>query len=527
MTRLVSNWTGATFIVLLAFGLLLPRFHTGFQASDDASYLAGGLAWIEHFPYIGESHWTLRHTITIPVAISVLLFGANEWSISLPNAAYCALFLTVNTIVGGRSLGLGASVISSLLLVTMPGVLVLSGYLNPDLSELFYLSAAFWAFVHGCNNPRSISPWLICGITWSLAFINRETALGFALFLGILFLFRPIVPRSRYFLIAAGAIPLLLFEWAYLFILTGDPLYRYRIDYHHDTIDRTLQFSQTIARQGIIDGEGNLTVNVFVDPVINLFVSQKYGIVFWLAAIAAWQLWKKRSVLGEAQRPLMLLGAFGVVFYLFVALNPRLYLVPRYFMVFAWTASLIAGYWLAMLWRDAAARRVVMAVVAGALGINVLGLMVENTNPRFAERELASWIAQHPGESIYADPETKARSEYFFTFRKASPDGVNIGLPRPGSLVFFNPDGIRRCSASKRCRTSFEGFRPDESWREVARIEPSERAITKLGRSFGLDRLLPEDLARRLTRPVNAVIIYRIESPTSSPPSWTNTIKSR
>jgi Dolichyl-phosphate-mannose-protein mannosyltransferase len=526
ITPSVSNWAGATFIVLLAFGLLLPWFHTGFQASDDASYLAGGLGWIEHFPYIGNDHWTLRHTITIPIAVSVLLFGANEWSISLPNAVYCALFLAVNTIIGGRLLGLGASMISGLLLVTMPGVLVLAGYLNPDLPELLFLSVAFWAFVFGCDSPRSTLPWLICGVAWSLAFLNRETALGFALFLGILFLFKPIVQRSRYFLIAAGALPLLLVEWVYLFAATGDPLYRYRVDYHHDVIDRAMQVARTMARQGIIDGEGNLTINVYIDPVLNLIVSQKYGIVFWLAAVAAWQLWKKRSELGQAQRPLMLLGAFGVVFYLFVALNPRLYLVPRYFMVFAWTASLIAGYWLAMLWRDAARRRLVVALVAGALGVNLLGLMLENTNPRFAERELANWVAQHPGESVYSDPETVARSEYFFRFRRVRPDGVETGKPRPGSLVFFNPDGIRRCNASQRCRGSFDGFRPDDSWREIARIEPPERVIIKLGRGLGLDRLLPEDLARRLTRPVNAVVLYRIESPASSLPSWTKTTKS-
>ncbi len=66
---------------------------------------------------------------------------------------------------------------------------------------------------------------------------------------------------------------------------------------------------------------------------------------------------------------------------------------------------------------------------------------------------------------------------------------------------------------TSRCRASFDGFRRDDSWREVARIEPSERFIFKLGRRLGLDRLLPEDLGRKLTRPLSAITIDRIEPP--------------
>ncbi len=160
-------------------------------------------------------------------------------------------------------LGLGTALISGLLLVTMPGFLVVATYLNPDVPELFYLSVALWAFVLGCGQRGAVAPWLICGVAWALAFLTRETALGFALFLGLLFLFKPTAPRSRYLLIAAAALPLLLIEWAYLYTATGDPLYRYRIDYHHDVIDRASQVAQTRARDGVIDGQGNLAVSAY------------------------------------------------------------------------------------------------------------------------------------------------------------------------------------------------------------------------------------------------------------------------
>ncbi len=506
-----------TAVVLLVGALLLPFFYVGYQASDDVGYISGGLGWLERFPYVGHSHWTLRHTITLPVAASVALLGLSEVSVSLPNVVYFLLFLAVNTAAAARLLGLGAGLIAGLLLVTMPGFLVVATYLSPDVPELFYLSVAFWAFVFGCRRPESVLPWLVCGVAWALAFLNRQTALGFALFLGLLFLFGPIVPRRRYLLIAAAALPLLLAEWAYLYTATGDPLYRYRIDYNHDVIDRAAQVAKTRAREGIIDGEGNLAVNAYLDPFISLFVSQKYGITFWLAAFGGWGLWKRRNALGEAALPLALLAGFGLVFFVFVAFNPRLYLVPRYLVVVAWTAAMIAGYWLATLWRDER-RRLAGTLAAAAIAVNALALMVENTNPRFGERELAAWIASHPGQTIHADPETKFRAGLFFRFRGASPDSVSTGPPPPGSVVFYSADGIRRCSASPRCRESVDRFRPEGSWREIARIAPPERMLITVGRALGLDRILPEDLARRLTRPVSPVVIYRVESQTSSPP---------
>ncbi len=180
MTASVPRLAVAVVAILMVAALLLPFFHVGFQASDDAGYLGGALGWLERFPYVGHSHWTLRHTITLPVAASVSLFGLSELSVSLPNVVYFALFLVVNTIAAGRVLGLGTALISGLLLATMPGFLVVATYLSPDIPELFYLSIAFWAFVIGCRRPESLAPWLICGVAWALAFLNRQTALGFA-----------------------------------------------------------------------------------------------------------------------------------------------------------------------------------------------------------------------------------------------------------------------------------------------------------------------------------------------------------
>ena len=89
-SRLQPRWE--TFVAPLAFlalGVaLLSVFHVGFQASDDINYLVGALGWLDSFPYVGNSHWTLRHTITLPTAAFIQLFGMNGLAASLSNMLY-------------------------------------------------------------------------------------------------------------------------------------------------------------------------------------------------------------------------------------------------------------------------------------------------------------------------------------------------------------------------------------------------------------------------------------------------------
>ena len=107
---------------------MLVLFHVGFQASDDAVYLTGALGWIEHFPYVGESHWTLRHTITIPTAVLVLLLGLNETAVSLTNIVYFLAFLGVNAWFMREQLGATAAAFATALLVVLPGFTVVATY---------------------------------------------------------------------------------------------------------------------------------------------------------------------------------------------------------------------------------------------------------------------------------------------------------------------------------------------------------------------------------------------------------------
>jgi hypothetical protein len=487
---------------------LLQAMHVGFQASDDANYLLGALGWLEHFPYVGDNHWTLRHTITVPTAVALSLFGLNEFAASLSNIAYFCAFLAVNAWFVARHLGTVCSAVATLLMVTSPGFVVVATYLNPDVPELFFLCVAFWSVHAGLTRPAAAAPWIVAGVALGFAMVNRQTAASFLVLLAVLFVFKPLVSRARYLLCATASVPAMAADWTYLTLLTGNPLYRWTIDLNHDRIDRFAAAASVSRSAGVLDGEGNLSINVFADPLLNLFVTQKYGLLFWLfvpAVIFAW-----RSKGHPARRTVLLLALLASSVFLFVAANPRLYLVPRYFIVMAWAAAVAGAWWLGCLW-ERRQRLLAAACLGGALAANVAALSVENTDPRRTERWLVEWVRQHPGERLYTDIETLNGADFFFRFSNVSAEQVSAERPPAGAMFFYSPGRVARCAGKPRCRDRVADFRPDARWQVQTILEPEPTAVGRMVRAIGVERRLPPDIAQRLLTPGGTATIYRVE----------------
>ena len=487
--------------------LLLACFHVGFQASDDASYLDGALGWIERFPYVGDTHWTLRHTITLPTALFVLLLGLNETAVSLSNILYFLAFLGVNAWFMREHLGAAAAGFATALLIVLPGFTVVATYLNSDIPELFFVSTAFWLFVTARKDPDRRAIWVLIGALLGAAFVTRQTALAAVGFVGAFFLFQPGVPRSRYVLSGAAFLTVVAADWLYLTAITGDPLYRLNVDFHHDRVDRLAEAARLATSGGLLDKEGNLSVNVFLDPLLALFVTQKYALLFWLLLPAAVYAWRHRRLM--PLNVLVLAAGLGIAYFLFVAVNPKLYLVPRYLIVVAWCASIIVGWWLASLW--AGDRRLAAAVVSLAVLAGFVALSVENTNPRFAERQLLSWVALHPNQPVYTDPETAVRARYYFRFADQPMDAVRTERPPPGSTVLYSADRVRQCEAMPRCRGRAADFRPTSRWTAIESFEAPPKLIGRLLRVADLEGIVPRDIATRLFVPGGRVTVYRVE----------------
>ena len=513
------------FVGLALLGLaLLAAFHVGFQASDDINYVVGALGWLDGFPYVGNSHWTLRHTITVPTAAFIALFGLNGFSVSLSNLLYFVAFVAANAWFVAHFLGRRSAYFVTLLVLTTPGFLVVSTYLNPDIPELFYVTSAFWCLMLALQNDTRRWLWVAAGAIAGLAFVNRQTAAALVIFGLLLWLLSPIVPRSRYWPMVIAFAGVVGAEWLYLTLMTGNPAYRLQVDFNHDPVDRFAEAARVVAQGGWIDKEGNISVNVFIDPVLNLFVSQKYTLLFWLALPAGLAAWHARHPMTTNMRAgtkvakrsinsgtvLALAAGLGLVFFVFVGANPKLYLVPRYFVVVAWAAALLVGWWLASLW-DAGQRWVGGAGMAAMLCANAAALSVENVHPRMVEQALVAWVRGHPGEAIYTDVETRARAEFYFRFAGVSMDPVIAAAPPPGARFFYSEKRVAQCAATKRCRAQASDFRPNPRWKAEQTIEGPRRPGATIAAALGAGRVLPPDIGTRVLAPVDVITIYKIQ----------------
>src|SRR2546421_9525283 len=83
----------ATLCLLLVVG--------GFSDWDDHSYVEAADGWLAHAPFIGTTHWHLRHPLVLAIAASFWLFGRSEAALMVPTIlCYLGiLFLTFRIVL--------------------------------------------------------------------------------------------------------------------------------------------------------------------------------------------------------------------------------------------------------------------------------------------------------------------------------------------------------------------------------------------------------------------------------------------
>ncbi|HZF79785.1 MAG TPA: glycosyltransferase family 39 protein, partial [Rubrivivax sp.] len=390
-----------------------------------------------------------------------------------------------------------------------PGFTVVATYLNPDIPELFFFSASFWALLLALDEPGAARRWLLLGLVAGLGYINRQTAAAVVLFVALLCLVAPQAPRRQYLLAGLAFAATVSLDWLFLTLSTGDPAYRMRVDFNHDPVDRFAEAARVAASGGWIDKEGNISVNVFVDPLLNVLFTQKYGLLFWLALPAAVRAYRQRRH-DPAARRIGLVLWLGLISFLFVAANPKLYLVPRYFVPAAWAASVAGAWWLVQAWQGG--RPIAAAALLGAAAIvGGAAYSIENTDPRATERLLVRWVQAHPGQLIYTDIETYERAAYFFRFGGVGASAVSTARPPPGAHFFHSAVRQRQCASMARCRHRATDFEPRPGWKVLEQLSGPRRPIARTILALGLAPHLPPDVAQRLLAPVAEVTIFQTD----------------
>lgn len=363
----------------------------GFVFSDDVSYHQGALRWLTDPPFAGVDHWTTRFPLVLSLAAAIALLGDGLPALAATSLFWYAATVAAGTVLARRIGGERAGWIAAALLATMPLVATSGTVVNCDLPEAVFLIAGL-QLLTGPDRPRHA---VLAGLSFGAAILSRETALLALAGLAVPFVIGRPLPRRTLLLAAVAAAALLGAEMLFQYALTGDPLHRYQLAFHHDS---------TISRADNL--EGNLLVHPLIDPLVVLFVNNEFGLLFPLAA-AALLAGAARGLPPESRRALLPLAAMAASGFLLVALlGGKLVLNPRYFTLGALCAAILVAIWLGRLSLHPRA-----VLLAALIGSNLLLIAAQNRHPQWPADALVLAARAHPGRTIVADPETVRRAE--------------------------------------------------------------------------------------------------------------------
>lgn len=492
------------FLVVSVTAITVLFAWTGFLGSDDASYASAATAWLNEFPFVGSSHWALRHPLVIPIALSFRLFGPSEFSLILPTLVYFFGLVGITYIFFVTILNRRLAIIAAIILSTTPLFALNATTASADIVELFYVMLSFWLF-YQATLVRRPHYWLLAsGIAAGFAWITRETTAGLIIFYGLLFIVGFGVKRGLYWMMGLGFWFVVGAELIYLTIVTGDPLHRIKVDLYAAPIRPSWT--------GIgLDTAGNLVVHPLVDPLLLLLANQEFALLYYLALPAGLWLCFSGTVATELQRLARLLALLGMTWMIFVGANSgALYLLPRYVAVTTYAADMLVAIWIyCLLWPTM--RRSAIFAAAALILANFLGIYVDNRNFFFPERTLIA-LAAKVTEPVYTDPNTSLRADFLLR-TKGLRDSV-IAVPPPiGSLYLHVPRNVAKRRAGK---FSFdtENFTPRRYWVEEFRADLGRKWSGVIIEWLGLADVLPAEIVRRLDRPEPPVLGYRVVADT-------------
>jgi 4-amino-4-deoxy-L-arabinose transferase-like glycosyltransferase len=454
--------------MLLALGL----GWIGYTGSDDASYYEGALRWLTDAPYPGDDHWTTRFPVILSLAASLLIFGKGFAALGATALAWYVALIVVVGLFAARIGGRTAGWIAAILVATLPVIASEASPVGCDLAEALFLIAGTWLITadrEGWRLPFA------AGICFGLAIICRETAaLALLGFVPLFLLGRPI-PRRALIVMGIATALLLLGEATFQWAVTGDPLRRYALAFHHDGhIDRAANL------------EGNLLVHPAIDPLLVLLVNNDFALLFWLtlAAVAG----GCHRGLGKIEQQRLLVAAIlaGTAFLLVALLTTKLVLNPRYFTLPALVAAIATAIWLAKL-----RPRARFLILGAAVSTNLLMLSAQNAHPHWSAEALVLAAAAHPREPVHTDPQTFHRARHPLAFSGLR--NAHAAAPAPG-VLYLSPEG----------EGSF-GARP------LARLAVAPTPLGRAVQALGLTPLLPAAVAHRLLQPAPAMLLWRVE----------------
>ncbi len=413
-------------LVTALISLNFSIFFVGFIASDDGIYVAAARAWSSPVTALPTDHWGFRYPVLWPIA------ALEHLVVSPPPIAYALLPLAFSIALGsavvwfvGANIGGRGALAAALLLSTLPLAVIQSSIINVDVIETLFLFLSLAWFVSAARASTGRAGWLLfSGLALGGALLTRETAYGFLIVYGLLWLSGAWFPRKHSLWVLVGALLVIGAEMGYYVAHGESPLYRFfAIAGSHGTVQlSTADFSS---------GTGNASDNRWLAPIAALLLNQEFTLLFYAAALALVWLRFENSSTATDGRILRVFLFAALVYFVWLGYSGAVRPLPRYFLFLA----VVAVIPIALLIQRTRFTGSAMLAVAGLVAANYLALAVENIHPRFAANQVAL-LADTADQPIVAEPETASRARQIARFRRSPNQGLIVAKP-PAAAPFM------------------------------------------------------------------------------------------
>jgi len=477
--------------VAVAFLASLVLFIRGVGPADAEHYIAAALVWKENGPFLGDTHWALRHLFVLPMAAAFALFGPSEFTAAIPNILYAAGLVAVTFIFGRRYLGREAGFAAAALVALSAFLVQMQFEVRIDGAELFYSALAAWFFIAGLQGEGGAArrAVFLAGVCAGGAWLCRESALHLPIAFGLVALWRLKRPLTTLALLGGGFGAVIAGEALFYAVAAGDPFYRYAVDFGHG------------GAKSVADIVAPAFANI-AKPVYNL-LNYPVATPFILLGGLAWLAPGFRASFAEGSRR-DTLAVFAVTSLLGFALSSYGLKLnqPHYFPIVVYAAFLSLAAFGAHLFQTGR-RRLGAAFVLAIVVLNAAGADFRSYDEYAEARHLAA-IAQHADEPISTDLITATRARMDLRLRGATQSEAEARIrPIPkgqsgcGLIYVATPRGSR------------PAIEPSPAWRlEHTQKVRSDRWTHFLLRQVGAERS-PSPRLREIVAGAEPVALYR------------------
>lgn len=509
-------------VCLLFAAAILGLYWIGYRGyADEIFLIRGALGWLEAFPYVGTTHWELRHPYVLSTALSAGLFGKSELSFLLPNLVVAGAIVSFVFWFLEKKVGVSAAALTAMLIASTPVFVASATTLMPDLFETLFVLSSFGVYLAAIRSKEPTALLIAAGVLAGFAFVTRETSVVLLVFFFGAFLFSYGLHRLQYFWLAAGFLPVWLAEVVYIYLSTGDPFYRYIVDLvqYHPPVDFSLlaphfdnpdeiQFARDklAGLHDLASGGGDshppgpVDFGRFLNPLLYLFTNHEYGLL-WLIGLPAlfWGLIAKANSQSASWiRPLSILAVLWFVTISYVlGMRP----IPRYYLVPLTATVLISAVFLLQI--TGKFRIMAILVLCGLLFVNVLA--TDLRTPRaLHERTFLSEFADRR-QPVHTRPDAVPLIKELAVLQGIEEPLLETTPPSVNDRFLYIE---RRYGRNTRVE---EQYLPNSNWEVIYEFPQRERLLGKILKSLPIQGLLPEWLINQLRFPEPPAKLMRVK----------------